>query len=144
MSSGLPYIILIQAGTGKDVHPSTAYPWRSWATCVTRLFLERCLFRPDRKLTNKESTDTTKLKLGEPMSFIGLTGVWVNGYLQEQNTQLYHQSPPQHGWQLTKARNLKHTAQHVGRWLGWRMSFPGVWIGNSAGFWFFQDTDLIS
>ena len=43
------------------------------------------LLTPDSESTKEQSTDTIKVQLEEPMSFIGsLTGIWVRGYLQEQ------------------------------------------------------------
>ena len=44
--------------------------------CVTKLpgkMQHTCLLTPDRDLTRDQCTDTTKVQLGEPMSFIGVT-----------------------------------------------------------------------
>lgn len=38
--------------------------------------------------------------------------------------QLYHQSPPQHACQLTKAGNMECTAQLTGSSASWRVPFP--------------------
>ena len=43
--------------------------------CVTKLFIGRCnthLLTPARDLLTIQSTDTTKVQLGEPMSFVGV------------------------------------------------------------------------
>lgn len=38
--------------------------------------------------------------------------------------QLHNQNPPQHGWQLIKAENLRLSSQLVGSLTGWRIAHP--------------------
>jgi hypothetical protein len=88
-----------------------------------------------------QSTDITKVQLGEPKSFIYRNmheRLETGGKMIQK--WLHHQSPSQHGWQLTKARNLEHTAQPAGcstvlesvlsEWLGWSNFFQAALLGS--------------
>lgn len=76
---------------------------------VTRLpFLRRHdthLFTRDKEPTADQSS-----LVNQWVSLELLTGIWMRGYLREQHRQQQNQSAPQHGWQLTNAGNLEHTA----------------------------------
>lgn len=58
-----------------------------WSCYVTKLFFERhntCPLAPDRDPMIDQSTDTTKVPLGESVTFIEVTaGMWGRGYLQK-------------------------------------------------------------
>jgi hypothetical protein len=59
------------------------------------------LLIPDKELMTDQSTDTTNIQLGEPVSFIHLT-YWSIGeglLTGEEMTQsqMYHQGPSKHG-----------------------------------------------
>ena len=43
------------------------------------------LLTPDRDPTTDQSTETTEIQFGEPVSFIRLIDVCVRGYLEEKN-----------------------------------------------------------
>ena len=56
-------------------------------------------------MSTHPSKGTTKVQLGEPVSFIGVPDRSRN------NSKIAHHQSCQHGWQLTTARNLELTAQ---------------------------------
>lgn len=107
-------------------------------SCVT-LFLRRheqtFFHTPYQEPTTDQSTDTTRVELGEPMSFTVVTCRSRN----DTQKKLRPQSPPQRGWQFVKARNMEHSAQPAVSSTGWRVSSgPGLtWSepfpGSSAG-----------
>ena len=60
-----------------------------------------CLLTSEWNPTTDQSTDTTKVQLGEPMSFIGVTYRNMGEELligtEMTQRQLHHQGPFQHG-----------------------------------------------
>ena len=88
-----------------------------------------------------QSAHTTKVLLGEPISFIGVTyrnmgeGLLTGAEMTQR--QLHHQSPPSMGDSSQKLE-LRETAQPVDGSKGWRMSFPGT----SVGLNFFQTAGM--
>lgn len=82
-------------------------------SCATKLFLGRCntgLLAPARDLLTVQSSDTTKVQLGKPMSFTGVTDRSMGEVLlsgRNYSKQLHCQGPGG-SWE-----NLDHTAQPV-------------------------------
>lgn len=54
--------------------------------------------------------DITKVQVGKPMSFTGVTGIWVKGYLQQLLTKTVT-SPKPTSSQGRKAGKLESTSQ---------------------------------
>ena len=79
-----------------------------------------------------QSAHTTKVLLGEPISFIGVTyrnmseGLLTGAEMTQR--QLHRQSLPSIGDSSQKLGTWK-TAQHVDGSKGWRMSIPGASVG---------------
>ena len=75
----------------------------------------------------QEAHDTTKVQLGESMSFIGVTyKSMVKDYLQEQKLPKYGTSPKPTRAHVTayKAGNLAHPTHPTDSSAGWRGSLP--------------------
>lgn len=79
-----------------------------------------------------QSTNATKVQLGEPVSLIEEwpTGIWAKSYLQEQaNSRTGAASSTTHpsmdDYLPEKDRNLGCTAQPAGSFAGLTMSFAG-------------------
>ena len=101
--------------SGKPVIPAfEGWRWKikssrpAVATVLWPNFLwteQTCLHTLNRDHMTNQSTNITKVQLGEPMSFIGVTyrnmgeGSCTGAEMTQR--QLYHQGPPQHEWQLT-------------------------------------------
>lgn len=82
------------------------YDMFSWEMGKKCLLTSNNEWIKDRKIS--------KAQRGETMSFIGIPYRNMRERLhigtETAQSQLYHQSPLQHGWQLTRAGNLVHTA----------------------------------
>ena len=98
--------------------------------CMTQAFLERHNTHVlDRKPVRNQSMDATRA-----MSFIRVTFRNMSETLlieaEMTQRQQYHQSPSQHGQQLTKAgKDLEDTAQPAGSSTGWRVALPSDLVG---------------
>ena len=107
--------------------------------CVTKLFIGRCnthLLTPARDLLTIQSTDTTKVQLGEPMSFVGVADRsmrerWPTG--RNYSKQLHHQGLLQHRCQLGKPGTQCTACSSPA---GWKCPFQSLWpkpLQHSAG-----------
>ena len=144
--------------SGKPVIPAfEGWRWKikssrpAVATVLWPNFLwteQTCLHTLNRDHMTNQSTNITKVQLGEPMSFIGVTyrnmgeGSCTGAEMTQR--QLYHQGPPQHEWQLTNLETWStlhslQAAQQVGE-CPFRVTLPG----SSAGFCFFQAAGLVA
>jgi hypothetical protein len=114
-----------------------------WSTscCVTKLFLGRhnTHVYSTQTGTTDQSKDATKVQ--QWVLWDLLTGIWVNGYLQEQEwlkdsciTKGHSSMGDAH-----KAGDLEHTTQPAGNSTSWRVSFPGT----SVGLILFQSAGLL-
>lgn len=68
------------------------------------------LLTPYMGTTVDQSTDTTKVQLGEPMTSVVTyrnMDAWLLMGAEVTHRQLHYQGPPQQGWQLTKAGKLR-------------------------------------
>lgn len=90
------------------------------------------LLTPDRETMEDQSTDATKVQLGEPVSLIEEwpTGIWAKSYLQEpadSSTGAASSTavPSMDDYLPEKDRNLGCIAQPAGSFAGLRMSFAG-------------------
>lgn len=100
------------------------------------------LFPAHKESTTCQSTDSPKVHIGEPISFIGVTDRDVGENVPARKECLEDScitSPSQHGLQLTKLGYLEHTVQTSGSTTGWRVSFPGDLVCLN----FFKATDMI-
>lgn len=74
-----------------------------------------------------QTTDTTKVQLGEPMNFIGVTyqNTREELFTEAEVTprQLHHQGHPSMPDIAQELGNLEHRAQPGGRYTGWRVAF---------------------
>lgn len=87
-----------------------------------------CLPTPDSIILTDQNTDTTtKSNLVNQWVFIEVAYNNMSERLftgaEITQRQLYHQRPPQHGGQLSKAGALEHIAQPVLSSIFWRVSF---------------------
>lgn len=53
-------------------------------TCVTNFSWGETILTLNREPMTDQSQDTTEVQCGGPMSSVGVTGVWVRGFLQGQ------------------------------------------------------------
>lgn len=101
----------------KEVHPNPADLGNLCDKIFLRKMQHTCPLSPDRKPTTDQSIDTTRVQLGEPMTFIEFTyrsiveGLFTGTEMTKNN---YIIKTHQHGGQPTKAKNLKHTAHPAG------------------------------
>lgn len=93
--------------------------------------LQQISLHPRWKQTINQSKGSTKVQLVNRWVYLG--HLWMGDKWQEQNwfkTRCIHESLPNHGWALTKARVLEHTTEATGNSPGWRVAFP------SSSAWF--------
>ena len=86
------------------------------------------LFTLDRNPTTDQSTDTTKVQLGKPMSFIGVTyrtmGEGLLTRAEMTQRQVYLHSPPSAWVRAHKSWDPGNTAHLADGSTGCRVSFP--------------------
>lgn len=74
-----------------------------------------CLFTPDREPTTDQSTDATKIKLGEPVIFIGITYRSRTASKTAASPKLSPAwEPASESWEPGAHCSCLQAAQHVG------------------------------
>jgi hypothetical protein len=102
-----------------------------------------CLLIPDRRLLTDHSKDTSKVHIGEAVSFIEVSSQKYEALPTEAEMtqrQLHHQRPPQHEWQVTEAGNLEPSVEPAGSSAGWQVAFSCDLVGLNL----FQEAGLVS